>query len=120
METQREREGQLWEEEVKIEKEAETAEAEAKAEAEAEAEAEGGLVERWRFQRFSTTTASNGTGHGVFTEQSVGDEAIVIERGKEKDQMEYYFYLTYTNIPCIYRYSFFFFEVFYLNSSNST
>ena len=104
---EREREGQLWEEEVKIEKEAETAEAEAKAEA--EAEAEGGLVERWRFQRFSTTaTASNGTGHGVFTEQSVGDEAIVIERGKEKDQTEYlYFYLTYTNILCIYRYSFF-------------
>ena len=118
---EREREGQLWEEEVKIEKEAETAEAEAEAKAEAEAEAEGGLVERWRFQRFSTTaTASNGTGHGVFTEQSVGDEAIVIERGKEKDQTEYYFYLTYTNIPCIYRYSFFFFEVFYLNSSNST
>ncbi|XP_030935811.1 membrane protein of ER body 1-like isoform X18 [Quercus lobata] len=84
MEMEREREGQLREVEVKIEKEAETAEAEAeaKAEAEAEAEAEGGLVERWRFQRFSTTTtASNGTGHGVFTEQSVGDEAILIERG---------------------------------------
>ena len=86
---EREREGQLREVEVKIENEAETAEAEAKAKAESEAEAEGGLVERWRFQRFSTTaTASNGTGHGVFTEQSVGDEAIVIERGKEKDQME--------------------------------
>ncbi|XP_050252708.1 membrane protein of ER body 1-like isoform X35 [Quercus robur] len=77
MEMEREREGQLREVEVKIEKEAETAEAEA----EAETEAEGGLVERWRFQRFSTTTASNGTGHGVFTEQSVGDEAILIERG---------------------------------------
>nr|XP_023893009.1 uncharacterized protein LOC112004997 [Quercus suber] len=76
---EREGEGQLWEVEVKIEKEAETAEAEAKAEA--EAEAEGSLVERWRFQRFSTTTASNGTGHGVFTEQSVGDEAILTERG---------------------------------------
>ncbi|XP_065636721.1 membrane protein of ER body 2-like [Quercus suber] len=80
MEMEREREGQLWEVEVKIEKEAETAEAEA----EAEAEVEGGLVERWRFQRFSTTAASNGTGHGVFTEQSVGDEAILIERGTKE------------------------------------
>ncbi|KAK9992875.1 hypothetical protein SO802_022578 [Lithocarpus litseifolius] len=73
MEMEREREGQLREVEVKIEKEAETAEA--------EAEAEESLVERWRFQRFSTITTSNGTGQGVFTEQSFGDEAILIERG---------------------------------------
>lgn len=85
---EREREGQLMREvEVKIEKEAEAVEAEA----EAEVEAEGGLVETWRVQRFSTITTSNGSGHGVYTEQSVGDKAILIERGKEKDQMEYYF-----------------------------
>ncbi|KAM4070527.1 hypothetical protein ACB094_12G171600 [Castanea mollissima] len=77
-EREREREGQLMREvEVKIEKEAETVEAEA----EAEVEAEGGLVETWRVQRFSTITTSNGSGHGVYTEQSVGDKAILIERG---------------------------------------
>ncbi|KAL4597171.1 hypothetical protein ACB092_12G215500 [Castanea dentata] len=73
MEREREREGQLMREvEVKIENEAETVEAEA----EAEIEAEG-----WRVQRFSTITTSNGSGHGVYTEQAVGDKAILIERG---------------------------------------